>query len=67
MDDWNDGYITEGLQTCHIIMGLIDEHLSEHPAVIKTNKQDDIQKALDLIMDTYQKIGGLDYGCQEGE
>ena len=58
--EWNDGYITEGLQTCHIIMGLLDEHLQEHPAVIRAGKQSEIEEAIDRVMVVYQSIGRLD-------
>lgn len=57
---WNDGYIVEGLQTCHIIMSMLDEHLSEHPAVIKVGKQKEIDEAIDKVMEVYQSIGRIE-------
>lgn len=58
--EFNKGHIVEGLQTCHIIMGLLDEHLSEHPAVLLAGKAKEVDEAIDKIMEVYQSIGRLD-------
>lgn len=59
--EWNDGYITEGLQTCHIVMSIMDSELSEHPAVIRAGKKKELDEAIDAVMSIYQAIGGLDH------
>lgn len=58
--DFNEGHIVEGLDRCHIIMSMIEDHLVEHPAVLKANVNTKILKAQALIMDAYQYIGALD-------
>ena len=56
---FNEGHIVEGMQTCHIVMSIIDSELSEHPAVIKAGFTEEVDEALDKIMQVYQAIGNL--------
>lgn len=58
--EYNNGHLVEGLQTCHIIMGIIDGELTDHPAVIKANMQREVEEAIDKVMKVYQAIGRLD-------
>lgn len=58
--DWNDGYITEGLDRCHTIRMLIEELLVDHPAVLKAGVWTEVSEAASRIEDAYQMIGGLD-------
>lgn len=58
--EWNDGYILEGMDRCHTIMVMIGELLDQHPAVLKSDKEVQLEMATDLIMDVYQGIGRID-------
>jgi hypothetical protein len=58
--DWNDGYITEGLDRCHTIQVMLQELLVDHPAVLKAGVWTEISEASSRIFDAYQKIGDLD-------
>jgi len=59
-DDWNDGYILEGLDRLHIVMCNLSDHLVEHPAIVKAGVSDVVSQALELLGDAYQTVGGLD-------
>lgn len=61
-DEWNDGYILEGMDRCHTIMLMIEELLSGHPSVVKTKNQWNIDNASKMIMSVYQDIGSLREG-----
>lgn len=60
LEDWNDGYITEGCDRCYTIMVMINELLDSHPSIKKANAEKDIEAATTSIMNAYQKIGALD-------
>lgn len=57
---FNDGHITEALQTLWICMGIIDEHLLNHPAIIKVNQQDNMNIIFERINEAYQVVGGIE-------
>lgn len=56
---FNEGYIVEGLDRCHTIMVMIEELLSEHPSVDKAKVEYKIARASSLIGEAYQAIGQL--------
>lgn len=60
MSDWNDGYIVEGCDRLFIISTMVEDHLLEHPAIIKSGAQNKIDKAHDLLLEAYQMVGALD-------
>ena len=60
MKEWNDGYIHEGADRCHVIMTMIDELLIGHPSVEKAKITKNLEKAQDIIYDCYQKIWDLE-------
>jgi len=59
-EEWNDGYIIEGLDRLHIITCNLDEHIKDHPAVVKAEQRKNIKKAIKLLMKAYQAVGNLD-------
>lgn len=59
-EEWNDGYIIEGCDRCHNAAELVDNWLAEHPAIIKAGQQENIDKAMELLMEAYQAVGQLD-------
>jgi hypothetical protein len=58
--EWNDGMQLEALDRLHVAMCMISDHISDHHAVIKAGAQVEVEKALDKLMDAYQKVGMLD-------
>ncbi|MBL4753819.1 MAG: hypothetical protein JKY52_09545 [Flavobacteriales bacterium] len=59
-EDWNDGYILEGLDRLHIVMCNLSDHLIEHPAIVKAEASDVISHAIELLGTVYQTVGSLD-------
>lgn len=57
---FNEGHILEGADRCNTILIMIEELLSEHPAIVKAKLQNKVFKASDLIMDCYQEIWRLE-------
>lgn len=60
MTEWNDGYITEGLDRTHILMSNMDDYLLDHPAIIKAGMNDKVKDVVDTLMTVYQAVGRLD-------
>lgn len=58
--EWNDGYIHEGADRCHVVMSLISDILVDHPAIVKAELQGDINNTLDSLMHCYQTIWQLE-------
>ena len=49
MTEWNDGYITEGLDRTHILMSNMDDYLLDHPAIVKAGMNDNVKEAIELL------------------
>ena len=60
MTEWNDGYITEGLDRTHILMSNMDDYLLDHPAIVKAGMNDNVKEAIELLYEVYQCVGRLD-------
>lgn len=62
----NSGYCHETMDRIHIVYENIDEHILCQPGVTKSMRKQ-INKALGLLMDVYQKLGALGCELQEKE
>ncbi len=60
MIDFNSGYIVEGVDRCHTIMTMIDELLSEHPAIKKAKMEESLDEAFTILFNIYQAVGALE-------
>lgn len=58
--EFNEGHIVEGLSYCTAVMSLLEELLEDHPAVVKSCCQDEVDKACDAIAEIYRRIGGIE-------
>jgi hypothetical protein len=60
-EEWNDGYYFEGMDRCHTIRVMIDELLTDHPAIKSlpggVKRLEKIDRLLGKI---YQGLGALD-------
>lgn len=59
-NEWNDGYILEGMDRCHTIMLLLDQLLDSHPSVIKAGQEIQLEVVSEVVMEIYQAIGRLE-------
>lgn len=59
VQEFNEGHVMEGCDRLHIITSMIDDHLSEHPAIVKAGAQDEINEVMTILSDVYQKVGEL--------
>lgn len=59
--EWNDGYYLEGIDRVHTIQVLISEILDQHPAIVLSHHQEDIDIIQDMFSKIYQDIGAMEY------
>ncbi len=56
----NDGHYLELMDRIHIVSCTIDDHILNHPLSENQPKiQQKIDKALELLMESYQMVGNL--------
>lgn len=55
--EFNKGHMLEGVDRINTVVGLIEELLINHPAILKTGVNDDIIKAQSILSEAYQKVG----------
>ena len=55
--EFNEGHISEAMDRLHIILGMIDDLLIDHPAIVKVDVSEDVGKASDILSAAYQKVG----------
>lgn len=60
MGDLNEGYIIEGCDRLHVVDCMIEEHIADHPAIIKAGAKDKVDQAQELLTEAYQMVGALD-------
>ena len=59
--DLNDGHILESTDRLHVACVYIDEVLKHHPLINAVPEfQSEIDKAISILSDLYQKISGFD-------
>ena len=57
----NQGHYIEAIDRAYIIADMIESVLVEHPVIEKHKElRKRVKKAQDLILETYQLIGGID-------
>ena len=57
----NDGHILEAADRLHVACVYIDEFLRQHPLINSVPEfQNEIDKAIIILSDLYQKISGFD-------
>lgn len=66
-EGFNEGHITEGCDRCHTINIMLDELLTDHPAVVKAGQNLEIQRIMQRVAAVYQKIGALDNKPKHGD
>lgn len=58
--EFNEGHISEAMDRVNIIIVMINELLDNHPAILKTNLQNDIDMAANRLCEVYQKLGSYE-------
>lgn len=54
----NEGNIAQALDRVNIIIGMVDDLLTDHPGIEKTGQVLQTQQVSDSLMEAYQNIGG---------
>lgn len=60
-EEWNDGYYLEGMDRIHVATCGIEDHILEHPSVIKAGGSEKIALAIRLLSEVYQEIGKIEH------
>ena len=58
--EFNEGHIPEAMDRLHIILGMIDDLLIDHPGIVKAEVSEKVQKASYILSAVYQKVGNYE-------
>lgn len=58
--NYNDGHLIEGFDRVYIIRGMVEEHIIDHPAIVKAQLTDKAEKVSALLGEIYQGLCVLD-------
>lgn len=58
---WNDGYWTEGFDRIYNVCQIADMLLTDHPAIIRANLEDEVIDIINQLNGLYQKLGDAEH------
>ena len=67
MNEFNKGHWFEAMDRAHTLMVMLDQLLTDHPAIVKAGLEEDVSDVHKGLWDIYQKMGVKEFEITTGD